>query len=487
MANTTDTRRSDRRQADADASRRDTPRLSGEPVKGRPANENDPGTAMLLAKMRRRPSFMPYAVVSVILIALWSFGWFYANSAALGGNAPAATVLQVLALLLVPVAVIWIGAFTLWRAADMRQVSEALFQSAMRLVRPQDIATEGLTTIAQAVRSEVDLLVGGVEHAVQRAAVLEEIVHKEIAAIERAFGGNEERIRNLVAGIENQRSALHQAALLISNDTNPLITRLENNTKNLDGIMIAAQDTLGRLEGGLRDVSGSIIRAVDDMTDRAAAAGNDMSMQTAHMEDVSTQMLGQLRDFSDQVGSQIDQMKMAYSNLNSETVDFGRTVQDMEANMTGLVRNAVDSLAAVHEDISRVIERSSITSSDQIRQQVAELAEVVQTTGSNLGFHLKTIAEDVTSSASASTPRSSSSRAARSSRRACSRWPPTTSTASRSRAPSSSTISTSRQPVCPPRSTKPPTRWPAASMRQARSSSPASTRPPPRSLRSWAR
>ena len=30
----------------------------------------------------------------------------------------------------------------LWRAADMRQVSEALFQSAMRLVRPQDIATE---------------------------------------------------------------------------------------------------------------------------------------------------------------------------------------------------------------------------------------------------------------------------------------------------------------------------------------------------------
>lgn len=47
----------------------------------------------------------------------------------------------------------------------MRQVSEALFQSAMRPPpRPQDIATEGLTTIAQAVRSEVDLLVGGVEH-----------------------------------------------------------------------------------------------------------------------------------------------------------------------------------------------------------------------------------------------------------------------------------------------------------------------------------
>ena len=69
-------------------------------------------------------------------------------------------------------------------------------------------------------------LVGGVEHAVQRAAVLEEIVHKEIAAIERAFGGNEDRIRNLVTGIENQRSALHQATLVINNDANPLIARL---------------------------------------------------------------------------------------------------------------------------------------------------------------------------------------------------------------------------------------------------------------------
>ena len=156
------------------------------------------------------------------------------------------------------------------------------------------IAANGAVRAWEVFLSRVQ--VGGIVMSNVRAAVLEEIVHKEIAAIERAFGGNEERIRNLVAGIENQRSALHQATLLISNDTNPLITRLENNTKNLDGIMMTAQDTLGRLEGGLREVSGSIVRAVDDMTDRAAAAGNDMSMQTAHMEDVSTQMLGQLRD-----------------------------------------------------------------------------------------------------------------------------------------------------------------------------------------------
>jgi len=279
MANTTDTRRSDRRQAEADAMRREAPRLSGEPVKGRPANENDPGTAMLLA--RDAPPPVLHALCAgrrSILTALWSGGWFYASS---GAHRPAIRRRRHAA-----------GAWpccwsrrgrsgsarcTLWRAADMRQVSEALFQSAMRLVRPQDIATEGLTTIAQAVRSEVDLLVGGVEHAVQRAAVLEEIVHKEIAAIERAFGGNEERIRK--SRRRHREPALGAAPggpARSANDTNPLITRLENNTKNLDGIMIAAQDTLGRLEGGLRDVAGSIVRAVDDMADRANAAGSEV-------------------------------------------------------------------------------------------------------------------------------------------------------------------------------------------------------------------
>lgn len=278
-SNTTETRRSDKRAPETEAARREPPRLSGEPapVRSRPANENDPGTAMMLARLRRRPSFTGYGLVAIILTAVWTLGWFFAYSNTVFAADPAAPqalaeTLKAVAILLVPVAIIWASAYTLWRAADMRHVSEALFQSAYRLIRPQDIATEGLTTIAQAVRSEVDLLVGGVEHAVQRAAVLEEIVHKEIAAIERAFGGNEERIRGLVTGIENQRNALHQATLVINNDANPLMTRLEANTKGLDDIVNNAHDTLGRLETELRAMAAGIARTIDEVAERAHTA-----------------------------------------------------------------------------------------------------------------------------------------------------------------------------------------------------------------------
>ena len=60
---------------------------------------------------------------------------------------------RALALLALPIAGFFVAAYLLWRAAQLRQVSEVLMQSAMRLIRPQDVATEGLTTIAQAVRS----------------------------------------------------------------------------------------------------------------------------------------------------------------------------------------------------------------------------------------------------------------------------------------------------------------------------------------------
>ncbi len=188
------------------------------PLRNRPANENDPGTAMMLAKLRRPPSYAVY-YGAFALSLVWMFGWMLINSNAIffPANNQAPTMpeaMRALALLIVPIALIWVMAYFLWRAQQLRQVSEVLMHSALRLVRPQDIASENLTSIAQAVRNEVDLLVGGVEHAYQRASALEEIVHKEMSAVERAFGANEDRIRGLVSGLKANVSPFNKPVKL---------------------------------------------------------------------------------------------------------------------------------------------------------------------------------------------------------------------------------------------------------------------------------
>src|SRR5262245_8161243 len=170
------------------------------PLRSRPANENEPGTAAMIASLRRQPSHAPYYIAFAISL-LWVFSWSLIYSPTIFGQpAPFAAAalphtMAALSVLVLPIALIWIMAHFLWRTHQLRQDSEPPKHSALRRVRPQDVAAEGLASIAQAVRADVDILVGGVEHAVQRASKLENIVHKEISAIERAFGGNEERIR----------------------------------------------------------------------------------------------------------------------------------------------------------------------------------------------------------------------------------------------------------------------------------------------------
>jgi hypothetical protein len=132
-------------QASIDAATTDTARL-----RGRPANENDPATAMMLAKLRRPPSYAVY-FGAFGLSLVWLFGWFLLNSNAIffppNNQAPTwADAMRAMALLIVPITAIFVMAYFLWRAQQLRQVSEALMQSALRLVRPTDIASENLTS-----------------------------------------------------------------------------------------------------------------------------------------------------------------------------------------------------------------------------------------------------------------------------------------------------------------------------------------------------
>lgn len=396
-----DPRRRDKRPGEPEApARREAHEPA--PLRSRPANENDPGTSMMLAKLRRSPSFAPYYVAFALSLG-WIAGWFFifSNSVIavpdpLGPQRLAET-MRALALLILPIGVVWVTAYFLWRASQLRQVSEVLMQSAMRLIRPQDIATEGLTSIAQAVRSEVDLLVGGVEHAMQRAAVLEEIVHKEISAIERAFGGNEERIRGLVAGLENQRAALHQASMVLASEANPVLARLESNTQNLGGIIVNAQSTLVQLEQGLRESSSGLARTIDEVASRAATASGQIGTQTDQMERVSSLLTGQLGEFSHQLQQQIETLSRASNSLNSESTSFGRNVQEMESNVVQLLGQSVDRLTGINREIGLAIERVSADSAGQIKQAAAGLSEIIQNTGGNITYHLNATSNEVAS------------------------------------------------------------------------------------------
>ena len=343
------------------------------PLRSNPANENDPSTAMMMRRLRRSPSY-DGIWISLIISAVWAIGWFFGyKDVLLGGQALSLWgYMQGLAWLILPPAAMIAIAFNMWRSQQLRNTSEVLMQQAMRLINPQDIATDGLTSIAQSVRHEVDMLVGGVEHALQRATALEDIVHKEVSAVERAFGSNEERIRSLVNGLETQRAALQQTSTQVAADAQPMLQRLEANTHGLTQVVNVALTTFGRIEEGLKSSTTDLSRTIDDVSARTAETTNAIGQQSEQFERISTMLLSDFRGFSGDLQIQMQTLSTTAQGLGNESRQFNSDMKGMEQNLSQLLRQNTDTLVSTQAEFSQNLNHVAENVADQLRRTQSE-------------------------------------------------------------------------------------------------------------------
>jgi hypothetical protein len=317
-------------------------------LKARPANENEPSNAALFARLKRRPSTAPFwFAFFTSLLWVFVFAAIYGPLLTAGPDPFSADNLPQLLvaamILALPIVVVWTSAYLLWRAQQMRHVSEALVQTALRLVRPQDVATEGLSSISQTVRNEIGQLVSGIEHAVHRASEIEGVVHRELANLERSFGANEERIRNLITGLDNQRVALEQAGETVGRQTDPLLTRLEESAGRVEGLITTATTTLAALETGLKHTSTELGQTVEELTSRATLAGTEIGNQSERMDQISGVLFSEMREFSQSFDAQIETLTQSAAQINLKSVEFGQHVQQMEGRVVETLRRARSS------------------------------------------------------------------------------------------------------------------------------------------------
>ncbi len=369
-------------------------------LRGRPANENDAYAAGNLQAIRRRTPTTPIwaaAVLTIIWFAIWTILYVPAL-AQLGSpfsfeNMP--TTMRTLLVAVLPALMFMVLGYLIYRANQMNNVSQALMQTAMRLVRPQDVATESLASVSQLVRREVDQLVGGVEHAVQRASELEGVIHKEMANIERAFGANEERVRVMLEGLENQRNALHETGMIIGTEASPLLSRLEENTHGLSGIIATASSTLAALEHNLKSTTVELSQTVDEISSRASFVGTEISGQTARMEQMSGTLVNEMRLFSENVTGQVSAMQETAMRLNSEGMQFTDNLRMLEGSVSGGIRESLEELRGVRSELGEGIEHLTSSTAEQMRATAEHNTELMKLTGDTVTQTIRSSSEAV--------------------------------------------------------------------------------------------
>jgi len=319
-----------------------------------PANDDMPSIGGLVYALHHRPSRSPFMVAGIASI-VWlvigiAVGWslmakhgseidglvdFLANPVMLG----------VVAGVAVPIAVFWFLAFLIWRASELRLMSSAMTEVALRLAEPDKMAEQSVASLGQTVRRQVAAMNDAISRALGRAGELEALVHNEVTALERSYSENEHRIRNLINELASEREALANNSSRVS--------------EALRGI------------GG--DVRREITAASDEATQSLTQATNNLTETFANRSQKITAAVTEAGDAIDarlaERGAQVNEQLTKHS---AKTVDH---MHQQSLQVTSSIQQASDRASAAISAKSNSLVHSVMSMSERVAQEIPALLD----------------------------------------------------------------------------------------------------------------
>lgn len=320
----------------------------------RAANEDSPTGGALYRMIARRPSKRIIAVAA--LASLFCLG---AEAAYLWGlygldGLQALSQLEtglIAAAALVPLTLIWMLAYTVWRGAEMRLMSEALARTAIRLSDPEDFATGQITTISEAVRRELGEMRAGLDAALAQANELKDLVAREVEEIDRGTGRAEFRTRTMEELLHRHKEGLEEIGRTLGSESDTISRAIREQVDAVRGLAGKAEGDLDAAAKRLSEQAEALSRM-----NEAARAGADqtssmLDRQSSRLEVVANDALSKAEEIGQRYERQRDTIAEAAGRLEQE---HARLQAVFEAHRDGM--DAADKALAHHtSEIGRAV------------------------------------------------------------------------------------------------------------------------------------
>src|SRR5262245_30088698 len=257
------------------------------------ANDDAPSIGGLIFALQQKPTNQPF-----VMAAAGSGGWLAVGSLlawamlspeiartgfinALGSP----TMIIVAATIFLPIALFWFLAMLAWRAQELKLMSAAMTEVAVRLAEPDRAAEQSAASLGQAVRRQVSFMNEAISRALGRAGELEGLVHNEVASLEKAYAENENKIRGLIQELAGERHALVSTTDKVSetlksmgSEVPTLIEKLSQQQIKLAKIIEGAGQNLIALESQLSTASGGLETTLANRTQQLQAVLDDYTV-----------------------------------------------------------------------------------------------------------------------------------------------------------------------------------------------------------------
>jgi ABC-type transporter Mla subunit MlaD len=274
----------------------DLDRNARRPAKRRPAgpartkiaaNDDAPSIGGLIFSLQQKPSSRPFQVAAGASAGWLAVGailaWAMLASAGPGFSGP--MLVGALATVFLPIALFWFLAMLGWRAQELKLMSSAMTEVAVRLAEPDRAAEQSAASLGQAVRRQVSFMNEAISRALGRAGELEALVHNEVAALEKSYSENEHKIKGLIQELVGERHALVSTTDKVSetlksmgSEVPSLIEKLSQQQIKLAKIIEGAGQNLIALENKLATASGSLESSLANRTQQLQAVLDDYTV-----------------------------------------------------------------------------------------------------------------------------------------------------------------------------------------------------------------
>jgi hypothetical protein len=319
-----------------------------------PANDDMPSIGGLVYALHQRPSRSPF-ILAGIMSAVWlGLGLLVGWSVMQKHGAEMQTMVDVLANpliigtfagVVVPIAMFWFLAFLIWRAQELRLMSSAMTEVAVRLAEPDKMAEQSVASLGQTVRRQVAAMNDAISRALGRAGELEALVHNEVTALERSYSENDHRIRSLINELASEREAL------------------ANNSS--------------RVSEALRGIGGEVRREIEAASE---VATQSLSTASSNLSDTLASRAQKITAAVTAAGTAVDEKLAERGALVNEQLarHSAKAVDNMHQQslqVTSAIQQASDRASAAISAKSNSLVHSVITMSERVAQEIPALLD----------------------------------------------------------------------------------------------------------------
>jgi hypothetical protein len=385
------------------------------------SGEDVPSIGGLIFALHQKPSRKPFLVAAIgtgvwallsLLMAWAMLGPELRQVEGFGDLLTRPAAVTVLATTLIPIALFWFLALLVWRAQELRLMSSAMTEVAVRLAEPDRMAEQSIASLGQSVRRQVAYMNDAIGRAIGRASELEALVHSEVSALERSYSENEYRIRNLIQELASERAALANNSERVSEALHGIGAKVSQE------IVAASRQATESLSEASRNLAQIIDTRSGSIAAAATAAGTVLDEK---LSERGHSLLSSLSVMTQRIGTEVpviiermgqEQVRLtkiieaAGGNLSALEQALTQRTSQLDTTLEGTTRaldhrfaqhaQAVDQhFAAGMRSLDEAIVRSAAVMDQSVSQRTLALAGAMEQHARSLGEALSRKSADL--------------------------------------------------------------------------------------------